>query len=349
MWDCSFCGKKFTTKYFLKKHRRLHTGETPYSCNLCGKTFAFQQSFHKHMLYHTDEKPYTCTWKDCGKAFKELSTLQNHERIHSGERPFVCETCNKSFRQRVSYLVHRRIHTGVLPYTCTACGKKFRYKVTQRTHRCRGSGLDEQDALANQEEERVDQPSPRPLAEDTALMPVSKEIEATLEQFRMARGRRQLGNRLQDILARQAKKQEENLLGSKQLVQVALQPPEMSQSSRTEGHFVSNGQIQDRLAAVQSQSGLAGGTLQGLLLGGVQDQGGALAVDQLQALTLDENQLSQQMSSPVKSREATVTCAPSPLTWAEALGQVGQVDVGTGWEGGGQEASSLFQELATLQ
>ena len=29
-----------------------------------------------------------------------------------------------------------------------------------------------------------------------------QEIEASLEQFRMARGRRQLGNRLQDILAR---------------------------------------------------------------------------------------------------------------------------------------------------
>ena len=27
MWDCSYCGKKFTTKYFLKKHRRLHTGK----------------------------------------------------------------------------------------------------------------------------------------------------------------------------------------------------------------------------------------------------------------------------------------------------------------------------------
>ena len=136
LWDCSDCGKKFTTKYFLKKHRRLHTGETPYSCNLCGKTFSFQQSYHKHMLYHTDEKPYSCS--TCGRSFKELSTLQNHERIHSGERPFVCETCGKSFRQRVSYLVHRRIHTGAMPYNCEVCGKKFRYKVTQRTHKCLG-------------------------------------------------------------------------------------------------------------------------------------------------------------------------------------------------------------------
>ena len=121
--------------------------------------------------------------------------------------------------------------------------------------------------------------------------------------------------------------------------------------SGAEQQFALNG-LQDRLVTV-SQGGLAGGTLQGLVLGGLQDQGGALAVAQLQALTLDENQLSQQVGSPVKSREG-VTVAPaapgvqSPLSWAEALGQVGQVDVG-GWEGAGQEASTLFQELATLQ
>ena len=122
--------------------------------------------------------------------------------------------------------------------------------------------------------------------------------------------------------------------------------------SGTEQQFPLNG-LQDRLVTV-SQGGLAGGTLQGLVLGGLQDQGGALAVAQLQALTLDENQLSQQVGSPVKSREgipvapAAPGVAQSPLSWAEALGQVGQVDVG-GWEGAGQEASTLFQELATLQ
>ncbi|KAF7279772.1 hypothetical protein GWI33_006755 [Rhynchophorus ferrugineus] len=133
-WSCDVCAKMFTTKYFLKKHKRLHTGEMPYSCNICNKSFTFQQSYHKHMLYHSSDKPYVCT--ECGRAFKEHSTLQNHIRIHSGERPFGCEICGKKFRQRVSYLVHMRIHTGVMPYKCTACNKSFRYKVSQKSHKC---------------------------------------------------------------------------------------------------------------------------------------------------------------------------------------------------------------------
>ncbi|KAI5642253.1 zinc-finger double domain-containing protein [Phthorimaea operculella] len=133
-WQCDVCRKCFTTKYFLKKHKRLHTGETPYACTQCNKTFTFQQSYHKHLLYHNDEKPHVCNY--CGRAFKELSTLHNHQRIHTGEKPFSCETCGKCFRQRVSYLVHRRIHTGAMPYKCTACEKSFRYKVSQRTHKC---------------------------------------------------------------------------------------------------------------------------------------------------------------------------------------------------------------------
>lgn len=135
----------FTTKYFLKKHKRLHTGEMPYCCTQCNKSFTFQQTYYKHMLYHSSEKPHSCT--ECGRSFKELSTLQNHARIHSGEKPFICENCGKRFRQKVSYLVHKRIHTGVMPYKCEQCEKSFRYKVSLRSHKCPKT----KDAIQNME------------------------------------------------------------------------------------------------------------------------------------------------------------------------------------------------------
>ena len=46
MWDCSYCGKKFTTKYFLKKHRRLHTGKLIDSSRLSYNSFLIQARPH---------------------------------------------------------------------------------------------------------------------------------------------------------------------------------------------------------------------------------------------------------------------------------------------------------------
>ncbi|XP_039765750.1 zinc finger protein 761 isoform X2 [Pararge aegeria] len=175
-WQCDVCRKCFTTKYFLKKHKRLHTGETPYACTQCNKTFTFQQSYHKHLLYHNDEKPHTCSF--CGRAFKELSTLHNHQRIHTGEKPFACETCGKCFRQRVSYLVHRRIHTGVMPYKCTACDKSFRYKVSQRTHKCQ---VQPPGTVVRQTGEFVEKLKKKKESDDPTLK--SNEIESQNEAF----------------------------------------------------------------------------------------------------------------------------------------------------------------------
>ncbi|XP_047735876.1 uncharacterized protein LOC108677321 isoform X2 [Hyalella azteca] len=187
-WECEVCKKCFTTKYFLKKHKRLHTGETPYSCSTCGKTFTFQQSYHKHLLYHSDEKPHVCTF--CGRAFKEMSTLHNHVRIHTGEKPFVCETCGKAFRQRVSYLVHQRIHTGVLPYTCQGCNKSFRYKVSLRSHKC-------EEVNDGTPSPSIDHALPAPLhpstSDETSMMEVSFERDQSFNQNEEETNRNQNG------------------------------------------------------------------------------------------------------------------------------------------------------------
>uniref|UniRef100_A0A6P7GMU9 Zinc finger protein 567-like n=1 Tax=Diabrotica virgifera virgifera TaxID=50390 RepID=A0A6P7GMU9_DIAVI len=66
-WECDVCSKLFTTKYFLKKHKRLHTG----------------------------------------KSFRQRVSYLVHRRIHTGVMPYKCPTCDKSFRYKVSQKSHK--------------------------------------------------------------------------------------------------------------------------------------------------------------------------------------------------------------------------------------------------
>ena len=47
-FQCDICLKNFTTKGYLKIHRRVHTGEKPYSCEVCEKKFAAKSNLYQH-------------------------------------------------------------------------------------------------------------------------------------------------------------------------------------------------------------------------------------------------------------------------------------------------------------
>ncbi|PIO22730.1 hypothetical protein AB205_0022320, partial [Aquarana catesbeiana] len=106
MFSCTECGKGFSFKFSLNRHKLSHTGAKPYSCPECGKCFVHKSSLNKHQRSHTGEKPYSCP--ECGKSFSDNSHFYRHQKSHTGEKPYSCSECGKCFSQKSKVYIHQR-------------------------------------------------------------------------------------------------------------------------------------------------------------------------------------------------------------------------------------------------
>ncbi|KAF6198680.1 hypothetical protein GE061_008432 [Apolygus lucorum] len=68
-------------------------------CEVCSRVFPRDKSLQAHRRVHTGERPYTCDYPGCGRKFKQSGQLKTHQRLHTGERPFICSTegCSSRF------------------------------------------------------------------------------------------------------------------------------------------------------------------------------------------------------------------------------------------------------------
>ncbi|XP_056392644.1 zinc finger protein 660-like isoform X1 [Hyla sarda] len=131
-YSCSGCEKGFISKSDLLIHERIHIRKKTYSCSECGKCYTHKSNLVTHERSHTGERPYSCS--ECGKCFTSKSYLRKHERIHTGEKPYSCTECGKCSISKSDLVKHKRIHIGEKPYSCSECGKCFTQKSVLVMH-----------------------------------------------------------------------------------------------------------------------------------------------------------------------------------------------------------------------
>lgn len=129
---CPTCGKSFTQKQSYIMHANVHLGIRPFVCEVCGFSFPYEKSLREHKYMHEDGKHFKC--EICGKQFKQPSALGTHMKIHKETKDHLCKICGKGFTQKQALLRHERVHSGDKPFTCTICSKNFNDASIIRRH-----------------------------------------------------------------------------------------------------------------------------------------------------------------------------------------------------------------------
>lgn len=143
-YDCPHCPDRFATAQSLNSHLESHPEVAlrchvqPFMCEKCGRSFTYRHNLLKHRLLHVKPVKYADLYRrkvqehissgkphftcdTCGKVYLRKETLAKHCKTHLGIKPFQCHVCCKRFTQKIHLTVHSRLHTGIRPFQCRTC------------------------------------------------------------------------------------------------------------------------------------------------------------------------------------------------------------------------------------
>lgn len=152
---CEFCGRPFNHASAYIIHRRVHTGEKPFSCQVCGKAFAQLSNLRSHTKIHNAPKSLALQNSSISQnkpdvprsltpprenqvsvppVFRNDSPDKSNEPLNRSRKPVACPICGKVFPYKSVLKIHLRTHSGEKPYSCRVCGKAFTQACTVRVH-----------------------------------------------------------------------------------------------------------------------------------------------------------------------------------------------------------------------
>ena len=161
-FPCDICGKKFTRKDNLFRHReRLHklfninfdamqpdSKQLSFQCKMCSADFgASKDAFESHIVMEVckkREKSVTVNIEGriecdlCDKTFVEMSNLKRHINLkHSSrQQTNTCDKCDKTYTNISSLKRHvNTVHSpGDQTFCCESCGAEFTRRTSLVRH-----------------------------------------------------------------------------------------------------------------------------------------------------------------------------------------------------------------------
>lgn len=105
------------------------TSDAVFQCPMCNRRFTRRFSLQEHIKLHSGEKEYVCPAPGCNKRFSTTGNLARHRRRHGYIPPLACPVnkCKYSTNAAHKLARHMKSHTDAPERICRfpGCDKKF--------------------------------------------------------------------------------------------------------------------------------------------------------------------------------------------------------------------------------